>query len=209
MNVRMKKKGEVTQSLDRWRKGDEQALNDLMQLIYDDLRRRANGYLRRERPGHTLQSSALVHEAYLRLVDQQYVQWRNRAHFYAIAAQMMRRILANHARDRLCAKRGGGAEHLPLDECALPAAERLAEQVAVDDALTCLASVNPHQAKVVELFYFGGLRREEIAHILDVSIPTVARRLQVAKAWLFRHLNRQKGSCHAAVRADHSYRKAV
>lgn len=164
-----------------------------MELIYEELRRLASARLNRERRDHTLQTSALVHEAYLRLVDQQQVKWRNRGHFYAIAARMMRRVLVNHARDRACAKRGGGARHLPIEEAALLPEERLGESLAVHHALDRLAVDYPQQAKVVELKYFGGLDREAIAETLGISVPTVSRRLRMARAWLYRHMSDDEG----------------
>ena len=160
-----------------------------MRLIYGELRQIASTYLRRERANHTLQSQALVNEAYLRLADQQHVEWQNRAHFFGIAAQMMRRILANHARDRLCAKRGAGAEHLPLDESSSAVDSRLSEYLAIDEALDQLAKENAQQAKIVELRYFGGLSREEVAEVLGISVPTISRRWRVARAWLYGYLN--------------------
>lgn len=188
----MEKAGEITKLLDDWRHGDPKALDQLMQLIYDELRQLASAYLRRERPDHTLQTTALVHEAFLRLVGQQHVEWQNRAHFYGIAARMMRRLLANHARDRLAAKRRGSARHLSLDETVLPPEEVLAETLAVDDALKSLAAIRPQQAEVVELRYFGGLTSEEIAEVLGISVPTVARRWRVARAWLYRSLKAER-----------------
>ena len=185
----MKDSGDITRLLDDWRRGDEEALSQLMQLIYGELEQLATAYLRRERPSHTLQTSALVNEVYLRLLGQQHVKWQNRAHFYGIAARMMRRILANYARDRLAAKRGGGAEHLPLDEAMLLPEESLAETVAVDEALRRLAAVHPQQARVVEMRYFGGMKSDEIAEVLGISVPTVARRWRVARAWLYRSLS--------------------
>ena len=185
----MTKPGDITQLLQDWAQGDEEALNQLMLQVYDELQRLATSYLRRERSDHTLQPAALVHEAYLRLVDQRRVRWQNRSHFYGIAAQMMRRVLTNHARDRVSAKRGGGAEHLPLDEALAGSDDPWTEYLAVDEALGSLASVSPEQAKIMELFYFGGLSREEIADIVDISVPTVARRLRIARAWLYRQIH--------------------
>ncbi len=184
----MHETGDITRLLREWSGGDAGALDQITEQIYDELRRLAAAQLRRERPGHTLQTAALVHEAYLRLVGQRHVQWQNRAHFLAIAARMMRRVLVNHARDRVCAKRGGGAPHIPLDATAVVSEDHLAECLAVDQALELLAGVNPQQAEAVELRYFGGLKREEIAEALGISVPTVARRLRVARAWLCRHL---------------------
>ena len=184
----MKERADITELLGNWAGGDQEALNRFAELIYGELRRLAAAQLRRERTDHTLQTSALVHEAFLRLVDQRHVRWQNRAHFFAIAAQMMRRVLVNHAQARVCAKRGAGAEPVPLESVALVSGDRLAESLAVDEALEHLAAVNPQAAKVVELRYFGGLNRGEIAEVLGISIPTVARRLRVARAWLCRHL---------------------
>ena len=189
--------GEITGLLRDWSEGDEQALERLMGLIYDELRRHAAAQLRRERPDHTLQTSALIHEAYLRLVEQRHVDWQNRTHFFGIAAQMMRRILVNHARDRVTAKRGGGVRPLPVTEAMLVSDEHLTECLAVDEALEALARDSPQQAKAVELRYFGGLNRQEIAEVLGISVPTVDRRLRVARAWLCRHLeggSRQDGA---------------
>ena len=189
----MEEAGGITQLLDKWRRGDEQALERLMALIYDELRRIASSYLRRERADHTLQSRALVNEAFLRLADQQHVEWQNRAHFLGIAAQMMRRILANHARDRRCAKRGAGAEPLPFEETAFASVDRFEQYLEIDEALDHLAQIHAQQAKVVELRYFGGLSREEIAEVLGLSVPTVTRRWRVARAWLYDHLNGEVG----------------
>ena len=194
----MEEAGGITQLLDKWRRGDEKALDRLMALIYEELRRIASSYLRRERADHTLQSRALVNEAFLRLADQQHVEWQNRAHFLGIAAQMMRRILANHARDRRCAKRGAGAEHLPLEEATVSSAsagavDRFEQYLEIDEALDRLARIHTQQAKVVELRYFGGLSREEIAEVLGLSVPTVTRRWRVARAWLYDHLGGEVG----------------
>lgn len=180
--------GDVTLLLTRARAGDEAAANELFDAVYGELRSIAGRIFGSRQAGHTLQPTALVHEAYLRLVGQRHVQWQNRAHFLAIAARMMRRVLVNHARDRVCAKRGGGAPHIPLDATAVVSEDHLAECLAVDQALELLAGVNPQQAEAVELRYFGGLKREEIAEALGISVPTVARRLRVARAWLCRHL---------------------
>ena len=185
----MNQTGDITELLRSWTGGDDKAFDHLAELIYGELRKLAAVQLRRERSEHTLQTSALVHEAYLRLVDQRHVQWQNRAHFFGIAAQMMRRILVNYARDRATAKRGGGAERRPLDETALVSEGNLAECLAVDEALEILARDSPQQAKAVELRYFGGLNSKEIAEVLGLSVPTVARRLRVARAWLCRHLD--------------------
>jgi RNA polymerase sigma factor (TIGR02999 family) len=180
--------GSVTRFLVAWRGGDEQALERLMPLVYGELRRLAGRYLNRERASHTLETHDLIHEAFLRLVDQRQVDWRNRAHFFAIAAQMMRRILVDHARRRGYRKHGGDVRRLMLDDVLDVAAERDMDLVALDEALTELAEVDPELAKVVDLRFFGGLDHDEIAVALGVSNPTVRRRWRVAKAWLYRRL---------------------
>ncbi len=184
----MQQTDDITRLLEDWRQGDGAASDLLIERIYGELERIAGSFLSRERRDHTLQTSALVHEAYLRLIDQQHVHWQNRAHFFGIAAQMMRRILVNHARDRVCTKRGGGAQHLSLDDSLLLPEERLEEYIAVDQALSHLAVAHPQQAKVVELRFFGGMTSEEIAEFLGLSVATVARRWRVARAWLYRDL---------------------
>lgn len=164
--------------------GNKAALNELLPVVYSELRRLAHQYMRRERPGNTLQTSALVNEAYLRLVDQKSVHWRNRAHFFGIAAQMMRRILVDHARRRHYAKRGGGACHVSLDEALIVSAQRTAEVLALDDALKALAEIDERKSQIVELRFFGGLSIEETAEVLKVSPGTVMRDWTLAKAWL-------------------------
>jgi RNA polymerase sigma factor (TIGR02999 family) len=182
---------EVSQLLLDWSNGSQEALDRLMPLVYDELRRLARHYMSRERPGHTLQTTALVNEAYLRLVDQRQVRWQNRAHFFAIAAQMMRRILVDHARGHAYQKRGGGAhKKIALDEAMVVSEGRAAEVVALDDALKELAAIDPQQSRVVELRYFGGLTIEETAEVLDISPATVKREWSTAKAWLYRELNK-------------------
>jgi RNA polymerase sigma-70 factor (ECF subfamily) len=180
--------GEVTGLLVAWSEGDHDALARLLPLVERELRLLAHRYLRRERPDHTLQTTALVHEAYLRLVDQKRTHWRSRAHFYGIAASLMRRILIDHARRIAYAKRGGGAPHLPLDEATLLADERAAELVALDDALSALARVDERKARIVELRYFGGLTAEETAEVLGVHVDTVGREWRRAKMFLRRTL---------------------
>jgi RNA polymerase sigma factor (TIGR02999 family) len=180
----------VTLFLVRWRNGDQEALNQLMPLVYDELRRLANSYLRRERRGHTLQATALVHEAYVRLVDQTHANWQNRAHFYGVAAQLMRRILVNHARTQQAAKRGSGGLKLSLNEATAKTKEREAEVVALDDALMDLKEIDPQQSRIVELRYFAGLNIEETAEALGISPATVKREWNTAKAWLYNQLNR-------------------
>ncbi len=181
---------EVTQRLIAWGNGDEQALTDIMLFVYRDLRRLAAYHLGHERADHTLQTTALVHEAYLRLVRQKGVRWRNRLHFLAVASQMMRRILVDYARARGFAKRGGRARLLPLDEAMEVSDERAAELVALDDALNVLARLNKRESRIVELRFFGGLSIEETAEALGISPGTVMREWTFAKAWLKRELAR-------------------
>jgi RNA polymerase sigma factor (TIGR02999 family) len=178
----------VTNLLAAWSGGDRAALERLMPLVERELHLLASRYLRRERPGHTLQTTALVHEAYLRLVDQRDVRWQNRAHFFGIAAQMMRRILVDHARRIAYARRGGGAAKVSLDEACVVSAERAAELVALDDALLALARLDERKCRVVELRYFGGLSVEETAEVLGVSTDTVGRDWRAARAFLRREL---------------------
>ena len=165
--------------------GDDGALGELLPLVYAELRRLAAGYLRRERPGHTLQPTALVNEAYLRLVDQTQVRWQNRAHFLGVAAQMMRRILVDHARGQRAEKRGGEIQKLSLDENIVVSGERAADLVALDEALERLAELDPQKSRIVELRFFGGLSVEETAEVIGVSAPTVKRQWRMAKAWLY------------------------
>jgi RNA polymerase sigma-70 factor, ECF subfamily len=183
---------EVTRLLVRLTDGDRGVLDELLPLIYGELRRLAAGYLRRERVGHTLQPTALVHEAYLRLVDQTQVRWQNRAHFLGVAAQMMRRILVDHARAREAGKRGGEFQKLSLDENVdASGGGRDLDLVALDDALERLAELDPQKSKIVELRFFGGLSVEETAEVLGVSAPTVKRQWRMAKAWLYGQLQNQ------------------
>jgi RNA polymerase sigma-70 factor (ECF subfamily) len=181
---------DVSHLLIQWSKGDSAALESLVPLVYDELRRLAQLYLSREKPGHTLSSTALVHEAYLRLVKQKDVTWQNRAHFFGVAARMMRRILVDHARSHAYAKRGGGAMTLSLDEAMTPAAEREMDLVALDDALETLAKLDERQSRMVELRFFGGLSIEETSEVLGVSAPTVKREWASARAWLYREISR-------------------
>jgi len=185
-------KNEVTQLLLRWSEGDKAALGKLMPLVYRELRRLAGHYMRRERPGHTLQASALVNEAYLRLVDYRRMQWQNRAHFFAVAAQAMRRVLVEHARSRQYAKRGGTAQRISLDDVAVLTDQQAAELVALDDALTSLEALDARKARIVELRYIGGLSIEESAETLGVSTATVERDWRSAKAWLYRAISQKK-----------------
>jgi RNA polymerase sigma factor (TIGR02999 family) len=179
----------ITQLLERWSEGDEKALDQLMPLVYDELHRLAGAYLRRERGDHTLQPTALVNEAYLKLVRQRNIQWQNRAQFFGVAAQLMRRILVDFARSRLYQKRGGGAEQVSLDEALMVSREKGADLVALDDALTALAGVDPRMSQVVELRFFGGLDVKETAAVLQVSPETVHRDWRLAKEWLLHELS--------------------
>jgi RNA polymerase sigma factor (TIGR02999 family) len=174
----------VTELLLRWREGDGAARERLMELVYGELRRRAAAYLRRERVGHTLQPTALVHEAYLRLVDQDRVVWQNRAHFLAVAASMMRRVLVDHGRRQKARKRGGEGTRVRLEEGLAPLAPRALDLVALDDALVELAALDEQQARIVELRAFGGLSVEETAEVLDISSATVKRHWAFSLAWL-------------------------
>jgi len=180
---------DVTKLLVNWTNGDKKALEALMPLVYGELHRLAKRYLRRERSDHTLQSTALVHEAYLRMVDQKGVQWQNRAHFFAVAAQMIRRILVDHARTHKAEKRGGGMPKLALDEAIGVPQRRDLNLVALDDAINALAELDPQQGRIVELRFFGGLSIEETAEVLSISPATVKRDWAVAKAWLYRDLS--------------------
>jgi RNA polymerase sigma factor (TIGR02999 family) len=180
----------VTKLLLEWSDGSPAALDELIPLVYPELRKLARRYLQQERPDHTLSSTALVHEAYLRLVQQTGVTWQSRAHFFAVAAQMMRRILVDHARHRSYQKRGGGAFTIALDEAGIAPKEREVDLVALDDALNSLAKLDERQSKMVELRFFGGLSIEETSAVLGVSAPTVKREWASARAWLFRELNR-------------------
>jgi len=182
----------VTQLLVDWSNGDEAALHKLLPLVNAELRQLAKRYMRRENPGHTLQTSALVNEAYIRLIDQQQVRWQNRAHFFGIAAQLMRRILIDHARSHHYAKRGGGALRVSLDETAAVTDARAAELLAVDEALEKLTAMDARKGRIVELRFFGGLTEEETAEVIGISSPTVQREWRAAKAWLHRMLTDEK-----------------
>ena len=180
---------EVTQLLHAWSQGDQSALEKLLPLVYNELHRLARRYMVREGAGHTLQTTALVNEAYLRLVDVTGVEWQNRAHFFAVSAQVMRRILVDFARSRKYQKRGGGARRVTFDEALDVSAEQDADLVALDDAMKTLASVDERKSKVVELRFFGGLSVEETAHVLNVSPDTVMRDWKMAKVWLLREMS--------------------
>ena len=175
---------EVTELLEEWSNGNEAALERLMPLVYDELHRLAHRYMGHERPGHTLQTSGLVNEAYLRLIDQSQVRWQNRGHFFGIAAQMMRRILVDYARNRRYAKHGGAAHRVSFDEARILSPERAADVVALDEALNELATFDQRKSQIVELRFFGGLSIEEAAEVLSVSPGTVMRDWTLAKAWL-------------------------
>jgi len=180
----------VSHLLQRWSAGDGTALDELMPLVYGELRRLARRYMRHQAAGHTLQTTALIHEAYLRLAGPEDKHWENRAHFFAVAAQAMRHILVDYARARKMAKRGGGAVQVSLDEALTPGAGRSAELVALDEALTVLAQLNERQGRVVELRFFGGLTEEEIGAVLQVSSRTVRSDWRVARLWLRRELSK-------------------
>ena len=180
---------EVTQLLLAWSEGDKEALERLMSVVYAELQRLARHYLRRERPGHTLQTTALVNEAYMRLIDARMVQWQNRAHFFAISARLMRQILVDFARERGYQKRGGGAHRIPLDEALVIGGQPDEDLVALDAALRGLAQIDERKSQVVELRFFGGLTVEETAGVLNVSPETVRRDWRLAKSWLRRRLS--------------------
>lgn len=180
---------EITEILDAWSAGDPAALDQLMPLVFDEVRDIARHYLRRESPAHTLQPTALVHEVYMRLTGLRRTHWQNRRQFYGEMARMMRRLLVDHARRHLTARRGAGAPKLPLDEALLPMAVRSTDLVALDDALDVLATLHPRQHQVVELKFFMGLTREEIAEVLDVAVSTVIRDWANARAFLLRELS--------------------
>src|SRR5678816_4560223 len=177
---------EVTQLLADWGKGDRAALDKLLPLVHAELRRIAQRQMSQERPGHTLQATALVNEAYLKLAGQQGFDWQNRAHFFAVCAQVMRHVLIDHARAHARDKRGGGAVQVSLEEAAAFAGQPAEHFLALDEALKFLENVDPQKSKIVELRYFGGLSIEETAEVLDISPRTVRREWQRAKAWLFR-----------------------
>jgi RNA polymerase sigma factor (TIGR02999 family) len=185
---------DLTRLLVEWRTGNRDALDQLMPLVYRELQTLASRYLSRERAGHTLQATALVNEAYLKLIDQRNVQWQNRAHFLGIAARLMRRILIDHARRRGRAKRGSAATHITLVEGLAASEPRDVDAIALDDALVALEKIDPQQAQMVELRFFGGLTVDETAEVLGISEGTVKREWRVAKAWLYRHIQTGEGS---------------
>ena len=179
---------QITELLAEWREGNQSALDELYPLVYDELHRLARRYMSRERKDHTLQTTALINEAYVRMVDQKNVNWANRSHFFAISAQIMRRILIDHARRHRYAKRGGGAQQVSLEEVAAIVPDQGRELVRLDEALKTLAERYPRRSQVVELRYFGGLNNEEIAGVLHVSENTVTRDWNMARAWLYQQL---------------------
>jgi len=180
---------EITQLLLRWSRGEQAALDQLMPVVYEELRKLAHSYLRRERPDHTLQPTALINEAYLRLVKQDFPEWQSRRHFYGVAAQLMRQILVEYARTRAADKRGGGGQKFSLDEALTFSDEKTAELVALDDALISLAKFDERKVRIIELRYFGGLSLEETAAELGVSIATIGHEMRLARAWLRREMN--------------------
>jgi RNA polymerase sigma factor (TIGR02999 family) len=186
---------DISGLLHRWSGGDRAAFEELMPLVYNELRRLANHYIKGERGGHTLQSTALVHEAYLRLVGAQTMQWQGRAHFFAVAAQNMRRILVDHARQHQAGKRGSGARKEPLEEALTVPIQPDLDIAALDESLNSLASFDPRKSRVVELRFFGGLTTGEIAEVLSISPAAVRNDWVVAKAWLYRDL--QPGEAHS------------
>jgi len=188
--VHQQSSGRVTELLVRWREGDRAALDALMPLVYDELRRLAQHYLRRERADHTLKSTALVHEAYVRLIGQDTPAWQSRAHFFGIAARLMRQILVEHARTRHAAKRGGHAFKLTLEDISAVAQPANVDLVALDDALKKLSTQDARQSRIVELRFFAGLTIEDAAEVLDISPATVTREWTIARAWLFREIGR-------------------
>ena len=184
----MAERQDITQMLEAMSAGDPGAPGKLLPLVYDELRRLAHGYMRRERSDHTLQATALVHEAYIQLVDWKNVSWQNRAHFFAAAAKMMRKILVDYAREKNALKRGGGLRTIALDDAVSFADRKQVDLIPLDDAISALAEFDPQQARIVEMRFFGGLSIEETAHTLGISESTVKRDWQIAKAWLFNRL---------------------
>jgi RNA polymerase sigma-70 factor, ECF subfamily len=190
--VPMPSSSEITDLLIEWGNGDQTALEQLVPLVERELHRLAHRYMRREQPGHALQTTALVNEAFLRLMDQKRVRWQNRAHFFGIAAQIMRRLLLNYARDQRRAKRGGGGLQISLSDVEVISTQKSLELIALDDALNQLALVDERKSKIVELRYFGGLSVEETAEVLKISAITVMRDWNMAKAWLAREMTNEK-----------------
>ena len=183
---------EVTQLLQQTARGDREALDQLLPLVYKELRQIADRYLKRERADHTLQATALVHEAYLRLVDQRETEWQNRAHFFGVAAQMMRRILVDYARASQTAKRGSGSVKVSLDDVLEISEEQMGSMLALDEALSALEQLDPQKSRIVELRFFGGLSIEETAEALGIGTATVIRQWRMAKAWLYKEVTGEK-----------------
>lgn len=180
---------DVTELLRAWGQGDQSALEKLTPLVYEELHQAAHRYMAQEKPGHTLQTTALINEAYVRLIDRREMNWQNRAHFFAVCAQLMRQILTDYARSRLSQKRGAGVQPVSLDESLEVSQEPRTDLVAMDDALKRLASVDPRKSRVVELRFFGGLTAEETAEVLNISQETVLRDWNLAKVWLLREMS--------------------
>jgi RNA polymerase sigma-70 factor, ECF subfamily len=189
---------DVSTLLRAWSDGNQSALKGLAPIVYDELHRLAHRYLGRERPGHSLQTTALVNEAYIRLVDYKRMQWQNRAHFFAVSAQVMRRILVDHARGHNV-KRGAGVQHVSLDEGAVVGGDRASDLVALDDAMNALARLDPRKVQIIEMRFFGGLSVEETAEVLKVSPATVRRDWSIAKFWLYRELGGGTGDGFGTV----------
>lgn len=187
---------EITQLLLAWNQGDREVLDKLMPLVRDELYRLAESYMRRERSDHTLQPTALIHEAFMRLVDQQHINWQGRAHFFGVAANLMRQILVDYARNHKAIKRGGLLNRITLDAAAALPEQKDLDLLALDDALISLEKVSPIKSRIVEMRFFGGLSNEEIAEALNLSIPTIVRHWRVAKAWLYQQI--RKGDSHDA-----------
>ncbi len=183
---------QITELLIAWNSGDESSLEHLLPVVETELRKIAHNYMRRENGNHTLQTTALVNEAYLKLIDQTRAGWQNRAHFFAISAQIMRRILLNHARDRVAGKRGGGAEHVELEEAVILTKEKSAELIALDEALNKLAEFDKTKSRIVELLYFGGMTIDETTEVLGIAPSTVSAHWKVARAWLGKEIRGEK-----------------
>jgi RNA polymerase sigma factor (TIGR02999 family) len=192
---------EISRLLRAWSEGDQSALQGLTPIVYEELRRLAHYYMDRERPGHTLQTTALVNEVYMRLVDYTRMQWQDRAHFFAVAAQVMRRILVDHARSHNI-KRGAGVVHVALEDVAVVSSDRTGDLVALDDALNALARLDPRKVQIIEMRFFGGLSVEETAEVLKVSPATVRRDWSIAKFWLYRELGGGTGHGLGTVEAS-------
>jgi RNA polymerase sigma-70 factor, ECF subfamily len=183
---------DISRLLRAWSDGDQSALEGLTAIVYQELRRLAHYYMQGERPGHSLQTTALVNETYMRLVDYKRMKWQNRAHFFAVSAQLMRRILVDHARSHNV-KRGAGVQHVSLDDGAAVGGDRQADLVALDDAMNALARLDPRKVQIIEMRFFGGLSVEETAEVLRVSPATVRRDWSIAKVWLYRELGGDRG----------------